>query len=71
MSENEQIIRQCDKYHHKSHEKLESGFNNRLTNVSGGENLKSHLSRRLTFSIAICDSNDATPLHTEELATNL
>ena len=47
MSENVQNIQQRQKFHHKSHGKLESGIDNWKTNPWRGENLKRHLPGRL------------------------
>ena len=63
LSKNMQDIRQSHKFHHRSHEKLESGIDCRRKNF----NPVRYLPSKCTFNITICNRYGTTQSHTQKM----
>ena len=57
------IFRQSHKFHHGSHEKMESRINSKRENSGRDKNPKRHLPGRFAFLTTIYKGNDAYQLH--------
>ena len=64
LSENVQDIQQSHKAYQGNHERLGSGTDSKKKKLSWGENPEKYLPGRCAITIIICNSNDATELHT-------
>ena len=64
LSKNIQDIWRSNKVHQVKNEKLETWTNSRRKKLSWGENPERNPPGRCAITITICDSDDATELHT-------
>ena len=67
LLQNVQDIRQSHKVYRGNQKKLEGGIDSRRKRISWGKNPERNLPGRCNITITICNSDDTTELHNQEM----